>query len=98
MYKHDGNQFLKQAPRLDPKKSAIAVSLPHTRERQDLLARCSTAGSRWHVTHGDSLNCDDFFISKQRELNRARIVILTTTKRKECCVYHCRIESNKNNH
>merc|ERR1712238_269926 len=81
-YGHDGNQFLKKAPRLDPKQSAIAVSLPHTRERQDLLAKCSTAGSRWHVTHGDALNCDDFFISKQRELDRARIVVLTTEKEK----------------
>ena len=59
-YEHDGNKFLKKAPRLDPKQSSIAVSLPHTRERQDLLVKCSTAGSRWNVTHGDSLNCEDF--------------------------------------
>ena len=61
-YEHDGNQFLKKAPRLDPKQSAIAVSLPHTRERQDLLAKCSTAGSRWRATHGDSLLITTIFL------------------------------------
>ena len=65
---------------MDPKIAAIAVSLPHTRERQDLLSKCSTAGSRFRATHGDSLNCDDFFTSEQQELHRARIVILTTEK------------------
>ena len=60
-YGHDGDQLLKQSPKLDPKKTEPVVTRSYTRER-----RANTAVSRFRATVGEPLNCDDFLSAKQR--------------------------------
>ena len=55
-YGYNGNQLLKKLPRLDPKKQEADVFYSHTRERQDLLAKANTVGSRLLATVGEILN------------------------------------------
>ena len=53
---YNGSAFKKLAPRLDLCKIKTCVNDPYSRERQDLLAKASTAGRRFHATGGDFLN------------------------------------------
>ena len=62
----DGNQFLQDAP-MKRMTQKIAVTVPHSRERQDALASASTAGKRFIATGGDALNADDYFIAEERK-------------------------------
>ena len=45
----------------------IGVTAPQSRARQDLLAKASTAGSRFYASGGEMLNSDDFFIAHERK-------------------------------
>jgi hypothetical protein len=69
--------FRKDAPRA--KIAAVAVTVPHTKERQDLLMAAATAGRRFHATGGEQLNSDDWFIGQERK-NR----ILESNKLEVC--------------
>ena len=48
----------------------IRVTAPQSRQRQDLLAKASTAGSRFYATGGEMLNSDDFFIAEERKARK----------------------------
>ena len=63
----DGKALKISAPRLDKSKTMIRVTAPQSRQRQDLLAKASTAGSRFYATGGEMLNSDDFFIAEERK-------------------------------
>ena len=57
----------KLAPRLDLCKIKTFVMAPHSRKRQQLLAKDSTVGIRFHATGGEFLNSDDLFVSEERK-------------------------------
>ena len=76
----DGNRFLKKAPKLDQSKLPMNVTVPGTRARQDLLARCTTHGARFHATNGDALNSNDVFIMMERKVREKRIEVLEKKK------------------
>ena len=49
------------------KVKTISVTAPQSRERQDILPKVSTTGSRFYATGGEMLNSDDFFITEERK-------------------------------
>ena len=63
----DGDILKTSAPRLDKSKTSVSVTAPRSRARQDLLAKASTAGSRFYATGGEMLNSDDYFIAEERK-------------------------------
>ena len=71
------------APRLDKSKTMIGVTAPQSRARQDLLAKASTAGSRFYATGGEMLNSDDFFIAHERK-ERSEEAQRMKDRKKEC--------------
>lgn len=53
-------------------RASIATK-PHTRERQDLLAKMSTAGQFFQITQGGGpLNCTDVLIARARKENQTQ--------------------------
>ena len=56
------------------------VTAPPSRERQDLIAKASTADSRFHATGGEFPNSDDFFIAEQSKQHNGELNILNTKK------------------
>ena len=77
---YNGSALKKIAPRLDLCKIKTCVTAPHSRERQDLLAKASTAGSRFHATGGKFLNSDNFFIAEESKQHNGELNILKTKK------------------
>ena len=53
---------------LTPKqfKQNVAVSAPHSREWQDMLAKSSNASGQFVASEGGEFNSDDWFISTER--------------------------------
>ena len=78
-YNCKGEVFRKDAPRVNV--ATFKVTVPHSRERQDLLAKASTAGKRYKATHGEHLNSDDFFIAAERTERLAETQILQKKKK-----------------
>ena len=67
------------APRRRAEKFQLTV--PHSKERIALLQKTKTAGQLFHVTHGEHLNSDDFFMAKAKTEREARIVQLEKEKK-----------------
>ena len=61
---YNGSALKKLAPRFDLCNIKTCVTAPNSRERQDLLAKYSTEGIRFHATGVEFLNSDDFFITE----------------------------------
>ena len=76
----NGSALQISAPRRDKSKTSISVTAPHSRERQDLLTKASTAGRRFYATGGEMLNSDDFFIAEERKERTDLIKQLKTKK------------------
>ena len=57
---YNGSALNKLAPRLDLCKNNTCVTAHHSRKRQYLISKASTAGSRFRATDGKFLNSDDF--------------------------------------
>ena len=70
----------KLAPRLDLCKIKTCVTAPYSLERQYLLSKASTAGSRFLPTGGKFLNSDDFFIAEERTQRNGELDILKNKK------------------
>ena len=64
---YNGSSLKKLAPILDLCKINTCVTVPHSRERQYLLAKASTSGIHFHTTGGEFLNSDNFFITEERK-------------------------------
>ena len=80
MHGYDSKVFKKCAPRSEAMTRQIAVTVPLSRERQDLLMNAATAGSRFYATGGEYLNSDDYFISQERKQRSTKIKELKTKK------------------
>ena len=72
---YNGDALLTHAPKVEMSLIRTAVPTPLSRDRQDLLAKAATAGSRFHATGGEFLNSDDFFIAEERK-NRTEVEAL----------------------
>ena len=77
---YNSKVFMKCAPRSEANTRQIAVTVPLSRKRQDLLMNAATAGSRFHATGGEYLNSDDYFISQERKQRSTKIEKLKTKK------------------
>ena len=62
---NNGSALKRLAPILDLCKIKTCVTAPYSLERQYLLSKASTAGSRFLPTGGEFLNSDDFFIAEE---------------------------------
>ena len=62
---YNGSALKKLAPRLYLCRMKTCVTAPHSRERQNLLAKASTVGSCFHAIGGSFLHSDDFFIVEE---------------------------------
>jgi len=78
---YDGTAFSKRAPRQHRSQMNIAVTAPRSRERQDRLAKASTASGRFVATGGEHLNCDDWFIATERTSRVAAVKNLESKKK-----------------
>ena len=79
---YDGEQFRKCAPTIDIAKLNTVVTVPHTRERQDVLLKATSAGDRFRATGGGHIGIDDWFIAKERERRDATVLKLSEKKKK----------------
>ena len=77
---YNGSALRNISPRLDLCKIKTCVTDPHSRERQDILAKASTAGSRFHATGGEFLNSDYFFIAEESKQRNRELNILKPKK------------------
>ena len=77
---YNGSALKKIVPRLDLCKIKTCVTAPHSHERQDLLAKASITGSRFHATGGEFLNSDDLFIIEESKQHNGELNILKTKK------------------
>ena len=78
---YDGTVFSKCAPRQHRSQRNIAVTAPRSRERQDRLAKASTASGRFVTTGGEHLNSDDWFITTERTSRVAMVKDLEAKKK-----------------
>ena len=79
---YDGEQFRKSAPVIEIAKLKIAVTVPLTREHQDLLSKASTGGDRFRATGGGHIATDDMFISIERKRRVEEVAKLSEKKKK----------------
>ena len=77
---YNGDVLKIEAPTVDLSITKTAVTEPQSRERQDLLAKAATAGSRFHATGGEFLNSDDFFIAQERKTRTLKVKNLKAKK------------------
>ena len=77
---YNGSALRNISPRLDLCKIKTCVTDPHSRERQDILAKASTAGSRFHATGGEFLNSDDFSIAEEIKQRNGELKVLKNKK------------------
>ena len=63
----NGKALCERAPRHLQSLSKTKVTVPQSRERQDLLINAATAGSRFQETGGEFLNSGDYFIVQERK-------------------------------
>ena len=77
---YGGKEFEKCAPRQHRSQKNIAVTAPLSRERQDVLAKASTASARFVATGGEPLNLDDWFIATERMSRVVTVKDLETKK------------------
>jgi len=82
MHGLNGSVFWKKAPRLDQLKMNTAVTVPLSREQQDLLMNTVLERSRFYATGGEHLNSDDNFIAQERKERRTKYEILKEKKDK----------------
>jgi len=75
----DGDGFIQAAPKRKSEKK-IAVTIPGSKERQDLIATAHTAGKKFIATGGRALNEVDAFIGMQRTKNIDRVKVLANKK------------------
>ena len=70
-------------PGQSPNGFAACITEPHTLERQELLAKASSHGAKYHATGGSHCTTDDFFKSIEIPVWDARIKVLED-KKAEC--------------
>ena len=58
--------IVEKSTRLDSKKAEAAVTHSYTHKQQNLLLKANSAGNKFFENVNETLNCDDFCISKQR--------------------------------
>ena len=58
------------------------VTVPHTRERQDVLLKATSASDRFRATGGGHIGIDDWFIAKERAERDATVLKLLEKKKK----------------
>ena len=102
----DGEQFRKCAPSVAIAKLNTAVTVPQTRERQNVLLKATSAGDRFRATGGGHIGLDDWFIGKERERRDATVLKLSERKKKweeskvreseaKCVIDKLKIEKSK---
>jgi hypothetical protein len=62
----DGEKLRDEAPKINSLAEA-AVTVPHSRERKDLIQKAKSAGELFHATAGRHINSDKFFIANARK-------------------------------
>jgi hypothetical protein len=77
------NGFAGSNLRIDaPKrKSIVAVSKPNSLERQEAMAKASSAGATFQATGGGHLNSDDFFKAAELKARESKIKAMEELKR-----------------
>ena len=80
MNSYNRSALKKRAPRIDLCKIKTFITALKSRERKYLLAKASTAGSRFNATGGEFLDSYDFLISEERKQRNGELNILKSRR------------------
>ena len=73
----DGSAFKVQ---IQKKKEPKKMTVRHSQERIDAIAKATTHGQHFHVTGGDHLTSDDIFIATEKKEREREILVLKKKK------------------